>query len=102
MKFSFNFPVVVDSLIYFAPSLALQSHDEEERAACFAFIVFLMFSWCFVIVSLLWLFLTMTWVDLQYVIVAISDHRTYIRFAPPADGHVFLLVSVANIIPPKI
>ena len=39
--------------------------DEEERAGCFALIVFL---------SDMWLYLTVQWVGLQWVIVVFLDH----------------------------
>ena len=49
--------------------------EDEERAGCFAFIVYE----CSVTVYVLWLFLTVPWVDLQYVIVVFSDH-THLLF----------------------
>ena len=53
--------------------LACNHLDGEERAGCFAFAS----SWHLVIV--LWLFLTVPWVCLQFVIGAFTDH-THIQF----------------------
>ena len=46
--------------------------DEEERADCFALSV--VFSYCLVTVSVLWLFLTMPWVGPQCLIAVFLDH----------------------------
>ena len=46
----------------------------EKRAVCFA-----LSSWCTVTVIVLWLFLTMTWVSLQCVVVVFLDH-THLSF----------------------
>ena len=40
---------------------------------------FCLFNWCLVIVIVLWLFLTVPWVDLQCVIVVFPDH-THLLF----------------------
>ena len=47
--------------------------NEEERAGCLAFIVF----GCLDTVSVLWLFLTVPWVGLQFVIVVFPDYTHY-------------------------
>ena len=55
-------------------AFAICSHlDGKERADCFTLIVFLISSWCFVAVSVLWLFLAVSWVGLQCVIVVFPD-----------------------------
>ena len=59
-------------------------------------------SWCIVTVILLWLFLTVTWVGLQSVIVIFPDHvylfylRGYTAFVsfPGALQYVYLFVLV--------
>ena len=47
--------------------------DEEERAVCFS----LVFSWCLVTVTVMWLFLTMPWIGLRCVIAAFPDHTHF-------------------------
>ena len=45
---------------------------EEEKVCCFA--IFQMSFRCSVTIIVLWLFLTVPWVGLQYVIVVFPDH----------------------------
>ena len=66
--------VFVLVLHYFMSFLVCNHLDEEERVGCFAFIVFLMPS-----VNVLWLFLMVPWVGLQFVIVVFPDH-THLLF----------------------
>ena len=49
--------------------------EEEEKAGCFAIIVLQMY----ITITVLWLFLTVPWVGLQYVFVVFPDH-THLRF----------------------
>ena len=52
----------------------LSNHlDREEKAGCFTLIVFLISCWGLV----LWLFLTVSWVDLQYVSGVCPDLTHY-------------------------
>ena len=39
-----------------------------------------MSSWCLVTAIVVWLFLTVPWVDLQYVIVVVFPYRTQLLF----------------------
>ena len=50
--------------------------EEEEKAGCFAFIVLQMSCYC----KCLWLFLTVSWVGLQCIIVIFPD-ITHLFFA---------------------
>ena len=71
--------IVVDSLFIVAPMFCgdfvrpWSIVNGEERAGCFARLSF----WCLRIV--VWLFLTMPWVCLQFVIVVFPDH-THLQF----------------------
>ena len=49
--------------------------DGEERAGCFAWFFFLVFRGC--CVALVWLFLAMPWVCLQFVIMVFPGHTNY-------------------------
>ena len=58
--------------------LVLQSSYWEKRAGCFAF---LRLSYgCLVTVSVLWLFFTVPWIGLQFLIEVFADHSHY--FSP--------------------
>ena len=59
-------------MCYFLSILVLQSVDGEEGAGCFALFV----SWCLVIV--VWHFLTMPRLCLQFVIVVFPDHTNFL------------------------
>ena len=61
-------------MIYAKPSNHL---DEKDGDDCFAFIV--SFG-CLVTVNVLWLFLMVAWVGLQFVIEVIPDH-THLLFS---------------------
>ena len=70
------FPLVVGVLCLcitkLCPSSSFASiFGEEERVGCFAF---LMSYECFVTVNVLYLFLKVLWVGLQFVIVVFLDH----------------------------
>ena len=58
---------------YFVCILVLHYLNGEERAGCFALLC--LSSGCLVIV--VWLFLTMPWVCLQFVILVFPDHTHY-------------------------
>ena len=61
-------------------SFLLCNHlDEDERSGCFAWLS----SWCLVIVE--WLFPTMPWVWLQFMIVVFPDH-THLLFTMALKG----------------
>ena len=60
------------ALLYDHSSFAIISMGNRERAGCFAFF---WSSWCLVIV--VWLFLTMPRVCLQFVIVVFPDPTHY-------------------------
>ena len=68
--------------------LALNHLDEEERAGYFTLIVFLMFCDCY---SVLCVFLTLPWVDLQCVIVIFPD-QTHLLFTCVALAEAGLVV----------
>ena len=53
---------------YFVSVLVCNHLDREKRAGCFALFVFLVSR------DFVWLFLTMPWVCLQFVIVVFPDH----------------------------
>ena len=40
---------------------------------------------CIVSINVLWLFLTVLWVDLQYVIVVFPDHTHFLYLNSPAN-----------------
>ena len=62
---------------YLLSFLLLQSDlDEEERAGCLAFNVFQV-SQALVTVNVLWLFLTVPWLGLQFVIVVFPNHTHF-------------------------
>ena len=64
--------MVLSSLIYttLCPFYFCNHLEEEERAGCLAFIVLQ----CLVTVNILWLFLMVPRVCLQYMIVVFPDH----------------------------
>ena len=64
MRYSVSFLVFLNHL------------EEEERAGCFAFIVFRMSCYC----NVPWLFLTMPWAGLQCVVVVFPDHTHLLFF----------------------
>ena len=57
------------------PFLFCNHIGEEERAGCYVLLSF----GCLVTANVLWLFLMMSWVGLQCVIVEFPDH-THLRF----------------------
>ena len=61
---------------YFMSFLFCNHLDGEERAGCFALLS--LSSWCLVVV--VWLFLAVPWVCLQFVIVIFPDH-THLLFS---------------------
>ena len=61
---------------YFVSFLVCNHLKEEKRAGCFAFLSYE----CLVTVYVLWLFLTVTWVGLQCVIVVFLIILTYFLF----------------------
>ena len=70
MKQGTSEPVIYGNLVYKFKRIddalsALQSFGDDERAGCFTFIVFLMPC----DLGDVWLFHTVTWVGLQFVIV---------------------------------
>ena len=58
--------------LYFNVCFVKLRYDGEERAGCFVSL----YSWCLVIV--VWLFLVLSWVCLQFVIVVFLDHTHYV------------------------
>ena len=54
-------------------------------------------SWCLVIVIVLWLFLTVPWVDLQCVIVVFSEHTHLLFSTVRVKPLFFSLISVFHI-----
>ena len=64
------------ALIYVLSSFAIILTRKRELVA------FLLLSFgCLVTVNVLWLFLTVPWVDMQFVIVVFFD-QTHLRFGP--------------------
>ena len=56
--------------ITLCPFSSCNNLEEEEKAGCFALLPYR----CLVTVNVLWLFLAVPWVGLQYVIVVFLDH----------------------------
>ena len=66
--------------MHYFVSILVCNHLEEERK-----LVALLLSYrCIVTISVLWLFLTVPWVGLQYAIVVFSDH-THLLFTCTRD-----------------
>ena len=70
--------VVVDLLFNVLPTVCGSSvfcdlPEEEEEAGCFAIIVIR----CIVTINVLWLYLTVPWVSLQYVNVVFPDYTYF-------------------------
>ena len=68
------------ALLYVLSSCAIILKRKRELVA----LLLLSFG-CLVTVNILWLFFTVTWVGLQYVIVVFADH-TYLLFVHNATG----------------
>ena len=67
------------ALLYVLSSFAIILTRKKEHVA----LLLLSFG-CLVTVNVLWLFLTVPWVGLQFVIVVFSDH-THLLFASNAE-----------------
>ena len=59
---------------YFVSILVFNQLEEEEKAGCFAIISYR----CIVTINVMWLFLTVRCVGLQYVIGAFPDHAHFL------------------------
>ena len=67
-----------NALLYVLSSFTIILTRKRELVNCFAFIVF----GCRVTVNIMWLFLTVPWVGLQFVVVVFPDH-TRLLFRNP-------------------
>ena len=63
--------------------------EEDERAGCFALLSY----GCLVTVYVLWLFLMVSWVSLQWVIVVFPDH-THLHFGAITNSPLIIMRKV--------
>ena len=86
-----NCSVFCCALLCVHSSFAIISIGKRERAGCFALSVFL------VGVIVVWLFLTMPWVCLQFVIVVFADHTHLLfSYAGFASGIFFSIAFIIH------